>query len=206
MKILRVILFSLIVIAVLLAVAIVVVKYVRQPKVETPITNTNTNNQNATTNQNLNSNQSPVNENESVEPIVNLPTNSSPSTVEASLGSIARSFAERFGTYSNHSNYENVSHLMPYMSQKMKNWATDFLEDKTANPDYSGIYHGLTTKALSAQTASFDASAGQAEIIVKTQRKESTGTTANSTITYQDIAVSFVKEQGVWKVDDAVWR
>ena len=136
-------------------------------------------------------------------------TNTTPTTTEfseASLKSIARSFAERFGTYSNQNNFENIEHLIPYMTERMKQWATNYLEEKRANPVYAGIYHGITTKSLSIDTVSYDTNAGTAEFMIKTQRRESTGSTSNSQLTYQDIQIKFRRDQGIWKVDEAWWK
>ncbi len=133
-------------------------------------------------------------------------TNTSLSSGEASLRAIARSFAERFGTYSNHSDYENIEHLLPYMTNQMKKWAVGFIEDQRSEGAYAGIYTGTTTKAMSVTTRSYSEDENEAEFLVSTQRKESTGSTSNSRIFYQDIQIKFLKEQSVWKVDQAWWR
>lgn len=173
---------------------------------------TNQSNVNVNSNQNTNSNIPVSNNNNSNTPISNTNTSNVNANIntsdfsEASLKSIARSFAERFGTYSNQNNFENIEHLMPYMTERMKHWATNYLEEKRANPVYAGIYHGITTKSLSITTVSYDTSDGTAEFFVKTQRRESTGSTSNSQLTYQDIQIKFKREQGIWKVDEAWWK
>src|SRR6056297_1177249 len=62
------------------------------------------------------------------------------------LGKMASSFAERFGSYSNHSNYSNILDLQIFMTRKMKNWAEKSIEE--SKNEYSDIYYGITTKAI----------------------------------------------------------
>lgn len=164
--------------------------------------NQTTNTNQVVVNSNVNTNTAPINTNVVV-------TNTQPSSTEfseASLKSIARSFAERFGTYSNQNNFENIEHLLPYMTERMSQWANNYLAEKRANPVYADIYHGITTKTLSITTVDYNTSAGTAEFLVKTQRRESTGSTSNSQLTYQDIQIKFVRDQDIWKVDEAWWK
>lgn len=202
----RYILIAVAAVVVLLAGALLYLRYrgastTNQSNVNTN-SNQNSNNNIPVSNTNNNTNTSPGNTN-----TVNGNTNTSTGDFsEASLKSIARSFAERFGTYSNQNNFENIEHLIPYMTERMKQWATNYLEEKRTNPVYAGIYHGITTKSLSITTVSYDTSDGTAEFLVKTQRRESTGSTSNSQLTYQDIQIKFKREQGIWKVDEAWWK
>lgn len=163
--------------------------------------------ENSLANENVNLNE---NTNGGTKVNVNLVNNTATNPVkssESSLKAIARSFAERFGTYSNHSDYENIEHLLPYMTSQMKQWATNFVEGQRASAGYAGIYFGTTTKALSVETLLFSEETGTAEFLVQTQRKESTGATSNARIYYQDIKIKFEKEeQSVWKVDQSWWQ
>jgi hypothetical protein len=173
-----------------------------QTNTNTPVNTNQAANTNAVVSNTNNANTNSTNTNAVI-------TNTTPTTTEfseASLKSIARSFAERFGTYSNQNNFENIEHLIPYMTERMKQWATNYLEEKRANPVYAGIYHGITTRSLSIETVSYDTSTGTAEFMIKTQRRESTGSTSNSQLTYQDIQIKFRRDQGIWKVDEAWWK
>ena len=120
---------------------------------------------------------------------------------------IAGSFAERFGTYSNQSNFGNISSLKIFMSSKMKKWSDNFIkEQKEKNYDVS-IYYGITTKVAGSELKEFDDDLGVASILVSTRRREATGTMNNySNIFTQDILIAFVMENGAWKVDSAYWR
>lgn len=206
MRNLRYILIAVAAIVVLMAGALLYLRYRTSSNANESNTNAAANTNTPTNTQpvvvNTNTNTAPVNTN-------TANTNIQPVTTEfseASLKSIARSFAERFGTYSNQSNFENIEHLLPYMTERMKKWANTYLDDKRTNPVYAGIYHGITTKSLSIETVSYDTSAGTAEFMIKTQRRESTGSTSNSQLTYQDVQIKFRREQGVWKVDEAWWK
>lgn len=123
------------------------------------------------------------------------------------LERMAKSFAERFGSFSNQSNYANISDLDMFMSENMKRWASEYVEKNKKNNLASEIYFGITTKSLSAEVREFDETEGMSEVMVQTRRREAVGTTNNSSKLYnQDILISFTKESGVWKVDSAYWQ
>ena len=119
---------------------------------------------------------------------------------------IARFFTEFFGSFSTDSNYSNVTGLKIYMTQNMQKWADGFVADAKKNKSKEAGYFGVTTKAVSVKTDSFSEEQGKAEVIVSCQRREATGTSTNARIYYQDMAVSFIKEKGVWKVNEAKWK
>ena len=121
------------------------------------------------------------------------------------LERIAASFAERFGSYSNQSNFRNLTDLKIYMSARMKSWVNNYVKTARVKDSATDIYYGITTKAMTQEVKSFDDDLGEAEILVKTQRREAVGTTANASTFYQDILVNFIKEKGMWKVNNAYW-
>lgn len=124
-------------------------------------------------------------------------------TIETTLTAIAIPFTERYGSYSNQNNAENIADLIPFMSKEMQDWATATIRD-AQKKTLPTIYQGTTTKVLAyTVTRAEDAIA---EITIKTQRVESTGTNTNSKTYNQDIVVTLVKEGGVWLVQAAVWQ
>lgn len=123
-----------------------------------------------------------------------------------SLKRIALSFAERFGSYSNHSNYSNILDLKIFMTDDMRAWADKFVQEAKVKDKYSDIYYGTTTKAILVQEKKFDEDTGQAVFLVKTQRRESMGDMGNASTIYQDVLLFFVKERDSWKVDKAEWQ
>jgi len=122
---------------------------------------------------------------------------------QSELSRIATSFAERYGSYSNQSNFENVTSLQVYMTDSMKKWSNQFVKSNQQNALASAIYYGITTKAISTKLDSFTDQ--EADFTITTQRKEATGTTDNAKIYYQDISIKFAKEQNLWKVEEAKW-
>jgi hypothetical protein len=116
---------------------------------------------------------------------------------------LASSFAERFGSFSSQSDFQNIRDLFPFMTASMKIWAENYIEIQKANVNPE-IYYGVTTKAISRKFLYFDENS--AEILISTQRRESTGAMANETITYKDMELKLVKESEEWKVDGVWWK
>lgn len=121
---------------------------------------------------------------------------------EQELTAIAMPFVARLGTFSNQSYYDNLPPLMQFMTPRMQAWAQDKIDQSQKLP-IDPLYVGTTTKALSIKVDASDAST--ATVTVSTQRKESKGTVTNARVYNQDMTVKFVKNNGVWIVDDAVW-
>ena len=122
------------------------------------------------------------------------------------LARMASAFAERFGSFSNQSDYGNVRDLLIFMTATMKNWADNYISDARAKKGDTSIYYGIVTKAIAATVNQFDGDTGQAEILVRTQRRESAGLSGNSSTFYQDIIIKFLRENGVWRVDGIYWQ
>jgi len=122
------------------------------------------------------------------------------------LARMASAFAERFGSFSNQSDYGNVRDLQIFMTNAMKNWAENYINDARARKTQTTIYYGIVTKAISSEVKQFDSDTGRAEILIKTQRRESAGIADNSATFYQDIIIKYVREQGVWRVDGIYWQ
>ncbi|PKM91082.1 hypothetical protein CVU82_03430 [Candidatus Falkowbacteria bacterium HGW-Falkowbacteria-1] len=119
---------------------------------------------------------------------------------------MATSFAERFGSYSNQSNYENVSDLTSSMTKEMKSWADSYVRDLKNNSDYSGSYYGITSKAfVGAQIENFSPESGSVDVLVSLQRFENKGSGEETTFN-QDILITYIDEGGEWLVDSAVWK
>ena len=122
------------------------------------------------------------------------------------LARMASAFAERFGSFSNQSDYGNIRDLLIFMTATMKNWADNYISDARSKKGDTSIYYGIVTKAIAATINRFDGDAGQAEILVRTQRRESAGASGNSSTFYQDIIIKFLRENGVWRVDGIYWQ
>jgi hypothetical protein len=134
----------------------------------------------------------------------NIPPPTSDAITQTNLEKTASSFAERLGSYSNQSNFVNISDLKALMTPSMQAWANKTIANNQ-KAAYSGIYQGMLTKAVSVDTKNFDNAGGRADMLVHTQRISTIGTSSPVT-TYQDIAITFVKQDGNWLVDNAVWK
>ncbi|MDP2708489.1 MAG: hypothetical protein Q8O93_00335 [bacterium] len=122
------------------------------------------------------------------------------------LVKMSSAFAERFGSYSNQSDYGNIRDLRIFMTAKLKTWADNYINDARSRQGDSAIYYGIITKAISGEAKQFDPDTGQAEILIKTQRRESIGVSGNNATFYQDIIIKYEKENGAWLLDGIYWQ
>ncbi len=121
------------------------------------------------------------------------------------LVSLVLPFVERLGSYSNQGNLENLSDLLPVMSDSMKAWAQKQIDEQKNKP-FQTVYHGVTTKSLQYTLSKYENSKGVAEIKVATQRKELIGSSTNARVYNQDIIIKLVKKDTAWVVDGAYWQ
>lgn len=142
---------------------------------------------------------------ENIAPIENKTSNTQ-QVSKNELMRMAASFAERFGSYSNQSNFSNIIDLRMFMSSRMRQWADDYVAEhrkKNANND---IYYGITTKAIAREITAFDDYIGRASVKVNTRRREAVNSTDNKEKAFsQDVIINFVMENEAWKVDSANW-
>jgi len=123
---------------------------------------------------------------------------------EEELEHLARSFAERFGSYSNQSNYTNLKDLRMFMSADMKSWVDDFIAQSKITSQRD-IYYGISTKAISSKEEYLDLEIGQASFHVETVRQEATSNTENSSSFRQPVKIVLLRENKTWYIDKAVW-
>lgn len=149
--------------------------------------------------------KSEVNFNKELEGIKGVELTEEQKTI-ADLTRFAATFVERFGSFSNESDYENLRDLEVFMTVAMQNWTEGYIKDKLKeNELVSSDYYGITTKALATKIIDFIADK-EANISVSTQRQESTGSTKNSKVYYQDILLNLVKVENEWKIDAVYWQ
>ena len=122
----------------------------------------------------------------------------------AALTRLAMAFAERYGSYSNQSDFVNLLDLRALMTQAMAARTDRFVESARASFDPNDGYLGTTTRALTADLDSFDDDAGSATVTVTTQRREARGLAADR-VYYQELELKFEKASGEWLVDSATW-
>jgi len=135
-----------------------------------------------------------------------VPEASAEEKLRSSISRLAAAFAERYGSYSNQGNFDNLLDLESLMTEKMWAETENFIEQSKASAGDSSVYFGITTKAISVNITSIDEGAGTAKITIGTQRRESSGSMADSsTIKYEDLELFFLKVNDEWKVDTAKW-
>jgi hypothetical protein len=123
------------------------------------------------------------------------------------IARMAASFAERFGSFSNQSNFSNVNDLKIFMTDKMQAWADNYVKDQAKKVGDSQIYFGITTKAATEEVKEYNPEAGKGSVLVTTRRREARVSKENSSAVYtQEITVNFLKQDGAWKVDSAFWK
>lgn len=147
-------------------------------------------------------------------PVTITPPTTSPFTTEqlqkeketrvqaSGVTTVAKIFTERFGSFSNEANFQNVRDVLPLMTNSFRAATEKSLATKTAP---TGFY-GITTRVITVSVVSQDETKGTAKIDLSTQRVEENGSAQKTTTKYQDIELTFLKESGVWKVDSATWR
>lgn len=118
---------------------------------------------------------------------------------------IASAFAERFGSFSNQGDFENIVDLEAFMSARMVTWARRYVEEAREARTGGEDYFGITTRSISSDMDAFDEAAGTATVKVNTQRQERKGVSLSPEVYYQEIVIEFVTENGIWKVDSAEW-
>lgn len=116
----------------------------------------------------------------------------------------AKLFAERFGSFSNQSNYNNIADVTILMTPTMKAWAEGYLGKLREQP-YSGDYYGIITTAVFAETTAYDEAAGKISLVITTERQETKGLEVGP-LYQQKIEIDLIKEANDWLVDRAQWR
>lgn len=127
-----------------------------------------------------------------------------PST-QAVLFALAMTFAEKYGSWSSHGNFENLKDAKFYMTDRMKAWADNVIAEGA--PEDGGGFYGVTTRALKPELLTLNEDETRAQILVTTQQEEFTGSVSSSgKITYKRLLLDFQKVNDEWKVDVAEWQ
>ncbi len=122
------------------------------------------------------------------------------------LGKISMAFAERFGSFSNQSNYGNFTDLKIFMTDDMKAWADKYVVELRGQVQDNESYYGMVTTALTYEVKKFDEAAGQAEVMVTTRRRESAEKINGGEPFNQNLRLVLVKVNNDWLFDKAYWE
>lgn len=127
-------------------------------------------------------------------------------SLETELTRLSASFAERFGSYSNESGFENVSDLYVLMTQSLQAWvANTYVTQLHAQHPRAEGYYNVSTKAISVKKNILDEENGIADFMVLTQRSEVEGQ-GTPKILYQNLALKLIRLEDTWRVDFVQWR
>lgn len=115
---------------------------------------------------------------------------------------LARIVVERYGSYSNQNNFENITSLEPFMTQRFQKESAEFI---AANQGASTTddYYGISTTVLSLEATNLGDSTATVEVV--TQRIESKGNDDPNKFN-QTAVVTLEKVETNWKVDNITWK
>lgn len=117
----------------------------------------------------------------------------------------ARSFTERFGSYSNQSDFENLESLYPFMTARLRRETESYVAaQRSLGATVAPSYNGITTSVINVATLAQNPTDMQFKLT--TQRRQSGGNLRAPQVYYQPIEMTVVKEGEAWKVDRAEWK
>jgi hypothetical protein len=112
-------------------------------------------------------------------------------------------FTERFGSFSNQGDFENITDLMPMMDSDMRAWAEQYISDN--QPAGDELYYGISTKVITTDIILLDIEAGAAEFDLYTQRTESRSGQPDN-VYYQTLNIEMIKLGNDWLISNARWE
>lgn len=122
-----------------------------------------------------------------------------PSNGELEVMSLARTFAERYGSWSTDSNFQNLRDVTPLVTDALR--AT--FEATIAKGADTTVFKGTETKAINVTIKSLTAAA--ANVDVQTQRVE-TDEALKRVVSYHVLSLKLIKKGQYWLVDTATWQ
>jgi hypothetical protein len=126
--------------------------------------------------------------------------------IEVTLKFLASSFAERYGSFSNQTDFKNLKDLTPLMTSEFSARNNAYIKQKKSEVGDNSVYYGVTSKTVKTNLVSLNEEETAAELELTMQRREARGSmNSNVKVFYQDIVIKLKKESGEWKVDGAEW-
>jgi len=114
---------------------------------------------------------------------------------------LAMSFAERYGTYSNDANFQNLRDLVSIITDSFRAELDNII---TVGTGASPSYHGVISHAVLAEVQQMTDSS--AAVKVTTQRQESFSRLGEPQLSYETLAVELEKVGNGWLVNKAEWE
>lgn len=119
----------------------------------------------------------------------------------AGLQSLAKTFTERYGSFSTEADFANLADVILLMTPGFAEETQLYIDTATMGESF----YGVTTRVISLSVDQLDEEAGVAVITLSTQRQEAVDSPQNVSVKYQDIVLEFEKISGSWKVSSAIW-
>lgn len=117
----------------------------------------------------------------------------------------AERFTERFGTYTNDPNYQNLDNLKRYATPQMQNWMDNYIHEQEKEFQEKNLaFYGITTTTLISKI--LESHPDMIRILTNTKREEITDQTETSRVIYQNIIVEMVRVDDDWKVNFAEFQ
>jgi hypothetical protein len=124
----------------------------------------------------------------------------------AAIEKMVFNFIESFGSYSNQSDFQNMSGLKIFATSKMQNLIDDFINQEETKNKSTNNYFGITTKVLAIKEVNSNLEETAIEFLINTQREEGKESTQNIKVFYQNVLVKLIKQGDDWKVDEVEWK
>ncbi len=130
-----------------------------------------------------------------------------PTQAEAPVGrtaaaQMAELFAERYGSYSNQGDYQNLRDLLPIMTDSYRKQTEAYLASAQTQP--SQAFEGVTSVKVSTSVRSYGETDGTAVIAVTLQQEQTSGLRKSSG--YRTLRMDLKRVGQDWRVDDARWE
>ncbi|KKQ78715.1 MAG: hypothetical protein UT02_C0058G0008 [Parcubacteria group bacterium GW2011_GWC2_38_7] len=138
------------------------------------------------------------------EPKLIQPVETKLDNVSKAVKPVAIAFVERFGTFTNHSNFDSIRGLSSVMTDSMLTWTNDvYLPKLEQEHPLSGFFYRVTAKAPVVQV--LESTDTTAKIKVTAQREETIGSEKPRAF-LQEILLDLVSVNNIWFVDAVYWQ
>ena len=121
-------------------------------------------------------------------------------TMSSDVVSLSKSFVTRYGSYSNEANFANLEDVLPLVSASFAQQLQTIIDTGILPKEYYGVSTSIVTVKVD------EKGEASSQVSVTTQREEAIGSPQNVSVKYQDIILTFVMEDGVWKINSATWQ
>lgn len=122
---------------------------------------------------------------------------------QKSVLNLSRIFVERYGSYSNRNNFENITSLEPFMTTQLQDESLVYI-DANQNEGIAEEYYGISTYVMSLELTEY-AKDVSARARLATRREESRSDEERKVFT-QYVQVVMESVDGTWKVDAVTWE